>query len=418
VIAGPQLQPAQPGVLQQTKTQQPPAHADQVSPSSERQSSSHPGPSAQSATLMVDASPASHPRQHSNWTDDERDSVPVFHPQGHGGYPEHSNQEGHLQHPIPSGRDQFGLAWPPSHRKTQPSFALGRAASPSWDNDQRHTTVGGDRDSVSVNNSSNRDGRIGHDNNGIREAGNRNWGGGSSRDSGSNGQGGFFRAGHRGEKEGGYGRLGTGGRESFHGRMENPNKDRWLSREEGFNMDVSLSLESASNREGFLGRESMRRQGVDHEGGYGSLGDGGRSEGSDSSKPGSFLARRTPVWESQMNFGRENSTYGGYHVDFGGIHGLDSFSRAAGVGIEPPLSSFSGLETKVFRKRRVEVKDSEIRDSEREAFEAELERVQKAQEQDRERKIKEKERAVEIAQKELEEHAKLVREEIERKVCD
>jgi hypothetical protein len=105
-------------------------------------------------------------------------------------------------------------------------------------------------------------------------------------------------------------------------------------------------------------------------------------------------------------------------VDFGGIHGLDSFSPAAGVGIEPPLSSFSGLETKVFRKRRVEVKDSEIRDSEREAFEAELERVQKAQEQDRERKIKEKERAVEIAQKELEEHAKLVREEIERKVCD
>ncbi|CAK9230296.1 unnamed protein product [Sphagnum troendelagicum] len=390
-------------------------HADQVSPSSERQSSSHPGPSAQSATLIVDASLASHPRQQSNWTDDERDSIPVFRPQGHGGYPEHSNQEGHLQHPIRSGRDQFGLAWPPSHRKTQPSFALGRAASPSWDNDQRHTTVGGDRDSVSVNNSSNRDGRIGHDNNGIREAGNRNWGGGSSRDSGSNGQGGFFRAGHRGEKEGGYGRLGTGGRESFHGRMENPNKDRWLNREEGFNMDVSLSLESASNREGFLGRESMRRQGGDHEGGYGSLGDGGRSEGSDSSKPGSFLARRTPVWESQMNFGRENSTYGGYHVDFGGIHGLDSFSPAAGVGIEPPLSSFSGLETKVFRKRRVEVKDSEIRDSEREAFEAELERVQKAQEQDRERKIKEKERAVEIAQKELEEHAKLVREEIERK---
>ncbi|CAK9274853.1 unnamed protein product [Sphagnum jensenii] len=403
------------GVLQQTKTQQPPVHADQVSPSSERQSSSHPGPSAQSATLIVDASLASHPRQQSNWTDDERDSIPVFRPQGHGGYPEHSNQEGHLQHPIRSGRDQFGLAWPPSHRKTQPSFALGRAASPSWDNDQRHTTVGGDRDSVSVNNSSNRDGRIGHDNNGIREAGNRNWGGGSSRDSGSNGQGGFFRAGHRGEKEGGYGRLGTGGRESFHGRMENPNKDRWLNREEGFNMDVSLSLESASNREGFLGRESMRRQGGDHEGGYGSLGDGGRSEGSDSSKPGSFLARRTPVWESQMNFGRENSTYGGYHVDFGGIHGLDSFSPAAGVGIEPPLSSFSGLETKVFRKRRVEVKDSEIRDSEREAFEAELERVQKAQEQDRERKIKEKERAVEIAQKELEEHAKLVREEIERK---
>ncbi|CAK9228978.1 unnamed protein product [Sphagnum troendelagicum] len=403
------------GVLQQTKTQQPPVHADEVSPSSERQSSSHPGPSAQSATLMVDASPASHPRQHSNWTDDERDSIPVFRPQGHGGYPEHSNQEGHLQHPIRSGRDQFGLAWPPSHRKTQPSFALGRAASPSWDNDQRHTTVGGDRDSVSVNNSSNRDGRIGHDNNGIREAGNRNWGGGSSRDSGSNGQGGFFRAGHRGEKEGGYGRLGTGGRESFHGRMENPNKDRWLNREEGFNMDGSLSLESASNRESFLGRESMRRQGGDLEGGYGSLGDGGRSEGSDSSKPGSFLARRTPVWESQMNFGRENSTYGGYHVDFGGIHGLDSFSPAAGVGIEPPLSSFSGLETKVFRKRRVEVKDSEIRDSEREAFEAELERVQKAQEQDRERKIKEKERAVEIAQKELEEHAKLVREEIERK---
>lgn len=90
---------------------------------------------------------------------------------------------------------------------------------------------------------------------------------------------------------------------------------------------------------------------------------------------------------------------------------MDNFRPSQGVGIDPPMIPMLS-----FRRKKEEAKENDFRDEEREAFEAELERVQKAQELDRQRKQEEKEHAVEMAQKELEDRERQAREEEERQV--
>uniref|UniRef100_A0A7N0T9R3 Uncharacterized protein n=1 Tax=Kalanchoe fedtschenkoi TaxID=63787 RepID=A0A7N0T9R3_KALFE len=75
---------------------------------------------------------------------------------------------------------------------------------------------------------------------------------------------------------------------------------------------------------------------------------------------------------------------------------------------------FSGGLMSVVKRKKDVPKLTEFHDSARESFEAELERVQKMQEQERQRAIEEQERAMERARREEEERFQLAREQEER----
>ncbi|KAL2333561.1 hypothetical protein Fmac_014774 [Flemingia macrophylla] len=113
-----------------------------------------------------------------------------------------------------------------------------------------------------------------------------------------------------------------------------------------------------------------------------------------------------PVNDPLLNFGREKralpkSEKGFLEDPFGGsgFDGRDLFS--------------AGLAGVVKKKKDV-LKQTDFHDPVRESFEAELERVQRMQEQERQRIIEEQERALELARREEEERLRLVREQEER----
>ncbi|CAM8992814.1 unnamed protein product [Rhodiola kirilowii] len=78
-------------------------------------------------------------------------------------------------------------------------------------------------------------------------------------------------------------------------------------------------------------------------------------------------------------------------------------------------NSFSGELLGVVKRKKEVPKLAEFHDPARESFEAELERVQKMQEQERQRAIEEQERAMELAQREEEERLRLAKEQEEMK---
>nr|KYP43876.1 Switch-associated protein 70 [Cajanus cajan] len=75
---------------------------------------------------------------------------------------------------------------------------------------------------------------------------------------------------------------------------------------------------------------------------------------------------------------------------------------------------FSGCPVGVVKKKKDVLKQTDFHDPVRESFEAELERVQRMQEQERQRIIEEQERALELARREEEERLRQVREQEER----
>lgn len=91
----------------------------------------------------------------------------------------------------------------------------------------------------------------------------------------------------------------------------------------------------------------------------------------------------------------ENSSWGG----------KDTFSSDA----------ILDLNTKVFRKKKEVIKHTDLFDPVRESFEAELERVQRLQEQERQLVMEEQARILEFARRESEERERIFREEEERK---
>ncbi|XP_043715296.1 uncharacterized protein LOC122663725 isoform X2 [Telopea speciosissima] len=92
----------------------------------------------------------------------------------------------------------------------------------------------------------------------------------------------------------------------------------------------------------------------------------------------------------------------------------DSFLKDFGTGLGfDGRDSFSGGLVGVFKKKKDVLKQTDFHDPVRESFEAELERVQKMQEQERQRIIEEQARALELARKEEEERERLAREEEE-----
>lgn len=114
-----------------------------------------------------------------------------------------------------------------------------------------------------------------------------------------------------------------------------------------------------------------------------------------------------PVNDPLLNFGREKRTLpknekafleDPFMKDFGGFDGRDPFS--------------SGL-VGVVKKKKDVLKQTDFHDPVRESFEAELERVQRMQEQERQRVIEEQERALELARREEEERLRQAREQEE-----
>ncbi|KAJ0984532.1 hypothetical protein J5N97_002888 [Dioscorea zingiberensis] len=109
-----------------------------------------------------------------------------------------------------------------------------------------------------------------------------------------------------------------------------------------------------------------------------------------------------------LNFGREKRT----NMNIG-----KSYLEGPGFDSGDPFSGeLSGdLNVKLFKRKKDVLKQADFHDPVRESFEAELERVQRMQEQQRQRVLEEQARALEIARKEEEERERLVREEEERR---
>ncbi|XP_027916166.1 uncharacterized protein LOC114175602 isoform X3 [Vigna unguiculata] len=117
-----------------------------------------------------------------------------------------------------------------------------------------------------------------------------------------------------------------------------------------------------------------------------------------------------PVNDPLLNFGREkralpksekNLLEDPFMKDFGGS-GFDG------------RDLFSGGLVGVVKKKKDVLKQTDFHDPVRESFEAELERVQRMQEQERQRIIEEQERAMELARREEEERLRQAREQEER----
>ncbi|XP_020238177.1 uncharacterized protein LOC109817356 isoform X2 [Cajanus cajan] len=124
-----------------------------------------------------------------------------------------------------------------------------------------------------------------------------------------------------------------------------------------------------------------------------------------SSSSFSMGGKGLPVNDPLLNFGREKralpKSEKGFLEDFGGS-GFDG------------RDLFSGCPVGVVKKKKDVLKQTDFHDPVRESFEAELERVQRMQEQERQRIIEEQERALELARREEEERLRQVREQEER----
>ncbi|CAL5326257.1 unnamed protein product [Camellia sinensis] len=108
-------------------------------------------------------------------------------------------------------------------------------------------------------------------------------------------------------------------------------------------------------------------------------------------------------------------------------HGKRSFTKSERTYLDDPFlkdfgttgfderDPFSGGLVGVIKRKKDVVKQADFHDPVRESFEAELEMVQKMQEQERQRIIEEQERALEQARREEEERQRLIREEEERR---
>ncbi|XP_059623865.1 uncharacterized protein LOC132266874 isoform X2 [Cornus florida] len=112
-----------------------------------------------------------------------------------------------------------------------------------------------------------------------------------------------------------------------------------------------------------------------------------------------------------LNFGKEKRAFARNERPYS----EDPFLKdLGGTGYDEGVPFTGGLLGVIKRKKDV-VKQADLHDPERESFEAELERVQKMQEQERRRIIDEQEKALEQARREEEERQQLIREEEERR---
>ncbi|KAK7331079.1 hypothetical protein VNO77_25292 [Canavalia gladiata] len=117
-----------------------------------------------------------------------------------------------------------------------------------------------------------------------------------------------------------------------------------------------------------------------------------------------------PVNDPLLNFGREKRTLAKNEKVFL----EDPFMKDFGASSFDGRDLFSTGLVGVVKKKKDALKQTDFHDPVRESFEAELERVQRMQEQERQRIIEEQERALELARREEEERLRQAREQEER----
>lgn len=115
-----------------------------------------------------------------------------------------------------------------------------------------------------------------------------------------------------------------------------------------------------------------------------------------------------------LDFGREKRLSSSSGKPYSEDPFMKEFGNISYFELRDPFVGGHGAEIKVPRRKKDDSKQANFYDPIRESFEAELERVQKMQEQERQRMIEEQERAQELARKEEEERQRLAREEEER----
>uniref|UniRef100_A0A2P2M5N5 Uncharacterized protein n=1 Tax=Rhizophora mucronata TaxID=61149 RepID=A0A2P2M5N5_RHIMU len=139
---------------------------------------------------------------------------------------------------------------------------------------------------------------------------------------------------------------------------------------------------------------------------------GGHHQNSSVSKPSFSLGGKGPaVNDPILNFGREKRSFSKNDKHYLEDPFMKDFGTTGLDGHDP----FSGGLVGLVRRKKDVLKQTDFRDPVRESFEAELERVQKMQEQERRRIIEEQNRAMELARREEEERMRLAREQEERK---
>ncbi|KAK7386447.1 hypothetical protein VNO78_26677 [Psophocarpus tetragonolobus] len=124
----------------------------------------------------------------------------------------------------------------------------------------------------------------------------------------------------------------------------------------------------------------------------------------------SLGAKGLPVNDPLLNFGREKRALPKSEKGFL----EDQFMKDFGGSSFDGRDLFSGGLVGVVKKKKDVLKQTDFHDPVRESFEAELERVQRMQEEERQRIIEEQERALELARREEEERLRQAREQEER----
>ena len=179
----------------------------------------------------------------------------------------------------------------------------------------------------------------------------------------------------------------------FRDNVHNDSGKRDVGYGQGGKQPWSNAMESYGDRNN-IAREQHNRSRVDS------------VQSSVSKSSFSLGGKGLPVNDPLLNFGREKRTLQKSDKAFledpfgaSGFDGRDIFSASL-VG--------------VVKKKKDVLKQTDFHDPVRESFEAELERVQRMQEQERQRIIEEQERAMELARREEEERLRQAREQEER----
>ncbi|XP_027347592.1 uncharacterized protein LOC113858979 isoform X2 [Abrus precatorius] len=133
-------------------------------------------------------------------------------------------------------------------------------------------------------------------------------------------------------------------------------------------------------------------------------------QGSVSRSSFSLGGKGLPVNDPLLNFGREKRTLPKNEKVFL----EDPFMKDFGASSFDGRDLFSAGLVGMVKKKKDVLKQTDFHDPVRESFEAELERVQRMQEQERQRIVEEQERALELARREEEERLRQAREQEER----
>ncbi|KAH0455511.1 hypothetical protein IEQ34_015543 [Dendrobium chrysotoxum] len=227
------------------------------------------------------------------------------------------------------------------------------------------------------------------------------------------------------------------GKEFLAFRKEDRNFNSWRITVEP-NREILTAHQLHVDKDHFGPRNSAMSRGTGKEGSHDRLPFGDRKEFGSGMGIGTGVVTegsidRAEVWQRGKLFNNSKISKGHMSPRIKGLSTYDStqsftkeklmsnvgrsYTENASWGGKDTFSSdvMLDLKGKVLRKRKEAVKHADLFDPARESFEAELERVQRQQEQERQRVMEEQTRLMEVARREAEERERIVREEEQRR---